>query len=303
MSESAAAPALSVDNLSIRYGKTRILDDVSFEVTPGTVFALLGRNGVGKTSLVHCLLGHQKPTQGQARLFGLSAWSSRTRAMERVGVVPEEPDAPPAMSASELLRFCRRLYPRWDDEAVATRLARTAVPLDVPFGKLSKGQKGAVMLALALGHGPELLVLDDPALGLDALARRILYDEIIGELADRGTTVFLTSHDLEGVERLAGRVAIVKGRRLVVDEARDDLKARFRCFRIPGRSAEGLTWEPLEAVQVLRRSWGSEAIVSNFTDERLQAFHTRSGVSELEVLGLSLEEIFVALVGNEEVRP
>ena len=85
--------------------------------------------------------------------------------MERTGVVPEEPDAPPAMTARELSDFCRRVYPRWDAGAVAERLRRFEVPDRAPFGKLSKGQKGEVLLALALGHSPELLVLDDPTLG------------------------------------------------------------------------------------------------------------------------------------------
>ena len=111
------------------------------------------------------------------------------------------------------------------------RLERTRVPVDVPFGQLSKGQKGAVMLALALGHAPELLVLDDPTLGLDVVARRMLYDELIGELADRGTTVLLTTHDLAGVEVLADRVGILNGAKLVVDESLDALKGRFRRIR------------------------------------------------------------------------
>jgi len=112
--------------------------------------------------------------------------------MARVGVVPEEPDAPPGMSGRQLSAMCRQFYPTWDDAGVAARLERAGVPWDLAFSKLSKGQKGAVMLALALGHGPELLILDDPTLGLDVVARKELYDEIIGALHDRGTTVFMT---------------------------------------------------------------------------------------------------------------
>ncbi len=100
--ETTEAPVIAVEGLSVRYGRTQALEDVSLSVPRGAIFALLGRNGAGKSSLVRCLLGQQKPTQGRARLFGQDTWTTRARAMKRVGVVPEEPDAPPEMTAREL---------------------------------------------------------------------------------------------------------------------------------------------------------------------------------------------------------
>jgi ABC-2 type transport system ATP-binding protein len=265
----------------------------------GSVYALLGRNGAGKSSLVRCALGQQKPRRGKVRLFGADAWAGRERLMARVGVVPEEPDAPPAMTAAELVAFTRSLYARTDVAGMRTRLARTGVPLDVPFGRLSKGQKGAVMLALALGHSPELLVLDDPTLGLDVLARRMLYDELIGELADRGTTVLLTTHDLAGVESLADRIGILNGARLAVDEPLDELKARFRRIRC-GREAPAGGFAPFETVSEARRDWGAEAVVSNFDEERMDQFRAAQAGADVEVGTLSLEDIFLALLGDKE---
>src|SRR5262249_30055932 len=157
----------------------------------GSVFALLGSNGAGKSSLVRCALGEQKPAAGRARLFGRDVWRQRATLLKDVGVVPEEPDAPPAMTAKELLAFCRRLYPRSHGEGAVVRLARFGVPMDAPFGRLSKGQKGQVALTLALAPRPALLILDDPTLGLDPVARRAVFQELIGELAEHGTTVFL----------------------------------------------------------------------------------------------------------------
>jgi len=295
------AAALSVEGLAVRYGTRTVLDGVSFEVPRGSVFALLGRNGVGKSTLVRCALGLQKPAHGAVRLFGEDAWVSRSRAMARIGVVPEEPDAPPDMTVGELLAFCAPLYPTWDDTSARARLERSAVPLDVPFGRLSKGQKGAVMLALALAAAPELLILDDPTLGLDAVARRALYDELIGDLADRGTTVLVTTHDLDGIEPIADRVAILHGARLVVSEALDDLKDRFRRVRCGG-SAGSFSWEPFDVTAVALRDWGREAVVTNFTEERLDAFVTRTGSSDVEVGALSLEEIFLSLVSTPGAR-
>jgi ABC-2 type transport system ATP-binding protein len=224
--EAKRSAVATVENLTVHYGGTTAVDRVSLSVPEGSVYALLGRNGAGKSSLVRCLLGLRRPDAGRASLFGLDAWRDRRRAMLDIGVVFEDPDAPPGMSAAALGRYCARLYPSWDADDVSERIRRVGVPEDLAFGRLSKGQKKLVSLALALGHRPKLLVLDDPTLGLDVPSRRALFEELVGELADRGTTVLLTTHDLAGVEGIADRVGILVGGRLVVDETMESLKAR-----------------------------------------------------------------------------
>ena len=218
---------LSCEHLSIRYGRTRVVDDVSFAVPAGCVYALLGRNGAGKSSLVRCLVGQQRPAAGRAVLFGGDAWRDRGDLMARVGLVPEEPDAPPELSPARLLALTGRLYARWDEAGTRERLRRFAIPMETPFARLSKGQKGAVQLALALGHAPELLILDDPTLGLDVVARDQVFREVIGELADRGTTILITTHDLAAIEGIADRVGMLREGRLVLDEPLEAVKERF----------------------------------------------------------------------------
>lgn len=223
----APGPVLEVEGVAVSYGRTRVLDDITLAVPCGSVFALLGRNGSGKTSLLRCLLGHRPPAAGRVRLLGEDPWTRRTALMERVGVVPEEPNAPPEMTARQLSAFCARLYRRWDDEMVFERLRRFEVPASRPVGRLSKGQKGAVMLSLALGHSPELLLLDDPTLGLDVVARNAVFREIIGDLADRGTTVFVTTHDLRAIEGLADHVAILHGGRVALTGGMEAVKTEW----------------------------------------------------------------------------
>jgi ABC-2 type transport system ATP-binding protein len=189
------------------------------------VYALLGRNGAGKSSLLRVLLGQRPAAKGRARLLSEDPWTRRTSLMARVGVVPEDPDAPPEMTPAQLSAFCARLHARWDVPSVAERLRRFEVPADRSFGSLSKGQKGAVMLALALGHSPELLLLDDPTLGLDVIARDAVFREVIGDLADRGTTVFVTTHDLRAIEGIADHVAILHAGRLALAGGMETLKA------------------------------------------------------------------------------
>ena len=304
---SASPRPVRLESLTVRYGAATACRDVSLAVPRGAVYALLGRNGAGKSSLVRCLLGQQRPSSGRALLFGEDAWRTRRRAMERTGVVPEEPDAPAAMTARQLSDFCRRLYPRWGAAAVAERLRRFAVPEKTPFGRLSKGQKGEVMLALALGHSPELLVLDDPTLGLDVVARRALCEEVVGELADRGTTVFLTTHDLAAFEGLATRVGILKEGRLAVDEDLEALRARFRRIRYSNRLTEtrtafGNELDAFDAVRVQVRGWGIDAVVSNFDEAAFERFRAIDGVENAEASAMPLEEIFVAIAGEAPAK-
>ena len=220
-----AGPALEMDGLTVSYGRTHVVEGLTLAAPRGSVFALLGRNGAGKSSLLRVLLGQRPPAKGRVRLLGEDPWKHRTSLMARVGVVPEEPDAPPEMTPMALSALCRRLHARWDAPAVAERFRRFEVPTDREFSRLSKGQKGAVMLALALGHAPELLLLDDPTLGLDVVARDAVFREVIGDLADRGTTVFVTTHDLQAIEGIAEHVAILHGGRLALSGRLEALKA------------------------------------------------------------------------------
>jgi ABC-2 type transport system ATP-binding protein len=293
---------IELEALTVRYGGRTALDQVSFSVAEGAVYALLGRNGSGKSSLVRCLLGGQLPAAGRARLLGRDAWRERAALLGEVGVVPEEPDVPPAMTALDVERFFSRLYRSWDGAGMKERLRRFEVPLDVPFGRLSKGQKGQVSFSAALASSPRLLVLDDPTLGLDAVAKKAVFDELVGELADRGTTVFLTTHDLAEVERIADRVGILRGGRMVLDEEVETLKHRFRRLGFSSSAGEE-ELRGFRPVAVTARSWGVEAVVADFDEARFAEGCARlKGAEPPEVGILTLEEIFIAVSSEEAGR-
>lgn len=287
----ASNAVVMLENLTVRYGRSTAVDGVSLQVPRGSVYALLGRNGAGKTSTVRCLLGQWKPTAGRARLFGANVWRNRARLMARVGVVLEQDEVPPSMTAMQLERFFSRLYPSWDRSAFDERLARFSVPPGRPFGKLSRGQQRQLSLALALAASPELLVLDDPTLGLDAVARRELLDELIGELADRGTTVFVATNDIAGIEPVAQRVGVIHGGELVVDQEIDGLKACFRRLRIPAEGERHLRFEGAEVLSSRRVAGGTEIVL------QARSGHLPAVENAAEVHSMSLEEIFVALCG------
>ncbi len=295
--------------LVVRYGRKTALEGVSFRVPQGSVYALLGRNGAGKSSFIRVLLGQRRPASGSVSLLGEDPWKRRAALMARVGVVPETPDAPPEMTPRALSAFHSRLYPTFDAKAVAERLRRFGVPETTPFASLSKGQRGLTSLSLALGSSPEFLVLDDPTLGLDPVARAAFFDEIVAELADRGTTVLLSTHDLAGVERFASHVAVLRDGRLVLAEETDSLKSRFRKVRY-GREAggepedAGTELDAFDCAAVKVRGWGVEATVSNYSDAAFDSLAALPGVVEAEASPASLEEIFLAVAGGEKgARP
>jgi ABC-2 type transport system ATP-binding protein len=290
--------AIRISELTVRYGRTIAVDRAALEVARGAVYALVGRNGAGKSSLVRCLLGQQKPQNGSAMLFGEDAWSRRTSLMQRIGVVTEDADAPPEMNVAAIARFCSRLYDKWDQDSVETRLRTFGVPLTSRFGSLSKGQKKQVSLAMALATSPELLVLDDPTLGLDVVARKSLFEEVIGDLADRGTTIFITTHDLAGVETFADRVGMMEHGRIVLDEDVDALKSRFRRIRF---AAQPVAIDAAALRPTVMRSWGggAEAIVSNYDDVSFERMRSASNIGAAEVEAMSLEEIFIAIAGGK----
>ncbi len=308
--EDANDPVIDVERLSVRYGKTTALDGVTLRVAPGSVYALLGRNGAGKSSLVRCLLGQQRPDSGRVCLFGRETWRHRASLMADLGVVPEEPDAPVAMTPRQLGRFCSRLYPRWNAAGFSARLSRFEVPLTTAFGQLSKGQKAQVMLSLALAPYPRLLVLDDPTLGLDVVARRAVYEELVVELADRGMTVFITSHDLAGIEAVATRVAILNACKVALEEPLESLKQRFRHVafgRTDGRgdrSSDGTDLlAALEPLEVRSRGRGVEALVARFDGQAFERLRATADVERAEAWPASLEEIVIAVTEIPAGRP
>lgn len=294
-----------VDHLTVRYGRTTAVDDVSFTVDSGQVYALLGRNGAGKSSTISCLVGQRKAASGGCRIFDMDTWRSRRHVMARVGLVPETPDIPPGASARELGRFLGRIRPVWNEGDYEARLARVGVPRRLPSASLSKGQRRQLALAAVLASEPEVLILDDPTLGLDAVVRRTLLEELVGELADRGTTVLVTTHDLNGIEGIADRVGIMQRGRLVYNEPMDGLKKRFRRLRcvlangVSTAEAEHAL-EPLEPAVVRVVGAGVDAVIGRADHDAIRAFRETTGVAEVEVEPLGLEEIFVALCGGDD---
>jgi ABC-2 type transport system ATP-binding protein len=240
-----AAPAVETFELTRRFGEFTAVDRLDLAVTRGQFFGFLGPNGAGKSTTIKMLTGLLAPTSGRIRVLGLDLRERPLEVKRRIGVVPEDLNLFERLTGAEMLSFTGRMYGlARADIAERTRELLELMELDAEPRKLvveySHGMKKKLSLACALIHRPEILFLDEPFEGVDAVASRTLKD-LLSRLTARGLTVFLTSHVLEIVERLCTDIAIISGGRLVAAGPLEELR---RGISVEGAAAgEALSLE------------------------------------------------------------
>ena len=305
--EAAGDLALVVRGLTRRYGERTVVDDLSFNVRRGEVFALLGPNGAGKTTTVEILEGYRAPTAGTVRVLGLDPIRDAGRLMPRIGLMLQEGGVYPSLRPLEALRLFAAFYPSPADPVALLRLVGLEDAARTRFRQLSGGQKARLSLALALVGRPELVFLDEPTAAMDPQARRATWDVIRGLQAD-GVTILLTTHFMEEAEQLADRVAIVdRGRLVALDspaalgrQEPDQAELRFRATpgldlvslgaRLGARDAR--EERPGEYRLVLRVTPAAVAALAAWLAERDVL------LADLRVGRQSLEDVFLRLTAR-----
>ncbi|HEY1133779.1 MAG TPA: ABC transporter ATP-binding protein [Nocardioides sp.] len=293
--------AIEVEGLTIRYGATTAVDDVSFEVAEGELFGLLGPNGAGKTTTLELIEGLRRPDSGSVRLLGSSPWPRDPALLRRVGVQLQASAFFEKLTAREQLRTFARLYEvpvaTADEWLERVGLAEKAA---TPVEKLSGGQAQRLSIACALVHDPELVFLDEPTAALDPQARRNLWDLIAG-LQTSGRTIVLTTHYMDEAEVLCDRVAIMDaGRILQLDTPAAlvrGLDAPVRISVAPGQLTADEA-AALDGVDEVAEGTGLVLTTRRPADvlTRLAADHRLDG---LQVRAATLEDVFLALTGRE----
>jgi ABC-2 type transport system ATP-binding protein len=287
---------IDLSHVSKKYGRNTVLDDVTYQVPKGSVFALLGENGAGKTTTIRILLGLCEPDSGDRSVLGFDCKLNDLKVRQSVGYVPEQPILYEWMTVAELGRFSASFYPDGYWDRYKNWLKEYELNADAKIKSLSKGQKAKVSLAAALSHEPELLILDEPTSGLDAMVRREFLESMVDRAAT-GRTVFLSSHQIGEVERVADTVAILKKSKMLLVESLDSLKSRTRLVTMTlnneNSEQEG---EPLFEQVIEQRIDGRELRMLGHglraDAERILKEHTN--VSRYDIRVPSLEEIFVS---------
>ncbi len=201
---------LQTEGLTKYYGSTLALDHMNLEIPQGCICGFVGRNGAGKTTAIKLMLGLLKPTAGSSRLLGCDSQELEPAIRQRIGYVTEGHRLFRWMSINELEKFQRSFFPKqWDDKFFADMIEYFGLPRKRKIKHLSNGERAQVSLALALAPNPELLIMDDPTLGLDAAIRRQFLEGMIELIMREGRTVLFSSHILGDVERVSDRIVVI----------------------------------------------------------------------------------------------
>ena len=284
--------------LTRRFRKTVAVRDLSLEVPSGSIFALLGPNGAGKTTLIKMIMNMVRPSGGRATILGTDALRLGPLQLERIGYVSENQELPEWMTVQELIDYCRPFYPAWDDDLCRRLIHQFNLPLARKLKTFSRGMKVKAALLSSLSYRPELMILDEPFTGLDALVRDELIRGLL-EVTDREErTILIASHDIDEVERLADWVGVIHKGEMQLAEPAASLRARFR-------QCEATLEQDQEVPETLPETWllaERAGQVLRFVDSRFQNGTGEENVREvlpeikdLDVSPMSLKEIFLTL--------
>ena len=274
------------------FGRKPVLEDLDLTVRSGEIFALLGRNGAGKTTLIQLLLGLLDAQGGEMSVLGLDPTRDALDIRRRVGYLAEDQTMYGWMTVGEIIRFLAPFYPTWDLALAQEYLRKFDLPVRTKIRHLSKGQNVRLGLLLALAHRPQVLILDDPALGLDPISRKEFNRDLVADLQATDVTVLYSSHLLYEVEPVADTVAILDGGVIVAAKPTDELRETVKRFVLPAEDAEG--WLSKLQVLDLRRDGGEIAVTVE--DARGAVAALRGANVQHRVVDLNLDEIFEAYV-------
>jgi ABC-2 type transport system ATP-binding protein len=286
--------AIETRDLVKRYGSIAAVDGLSLSVPRGAVYALVGRNGSGKTTTIRTLLDLTRPDAGTARVLGMDCHAERVKVLERVGYVSDRPLLG-GWTGDQLVRFNRGFYPRWSDELVARYVRVFDIPMKQRFRNLSRGNQTKMWLMLALAQQPDVLILDEPTAGLDPVVTDQLLRVLVEDVAAEGRTVFMSSHHLSEIERIADWVGMIDKGKLLLEAPMEELRARFRRIQVAGVAEMAM---PVAAMRVRRSGASTEYVVRDGAEEFVDALE-RGGATVIQSSPMNLSEIFLECLGAD----
>ena len=293
---------LEFENISRSFKKgVAVPDRINFSMAPGEVVGLLGRNGAGKTTLIRIAMGMLYPHHGAVRVFGLSPTRDPVAVKRRVGYVAEDQVFPSRLTIAELVDFHRYLFPRWNEALQRQLMDRFQLAGSAKIKQLSKGQARQVALLCAVCHRPELLILDEPAGGLDPAVRREFLETSIQLLNREGTAILFSSHHMTDVERIGGRVVLLEKGKVRLDRGLEDLRDETCVAMVPRNSvSDAEVLERLPGCLGVREVLGEwHAVFEGSAETVREVLDISLGVAGIRCAGMPLEELFIELVGGD----
>ncbi len=285
--------ALSFEDVGFSYRRKHpVLEGFDFTVEPGEITLLAAPNGTGKSTALWLAAGLLAPQRGRVRVFGKDPHAQRD-VLGRVGFLAEGSPLPASWTGHQVLAFQRDTFPHWDQEECDRLVAAFRLDLSQKVKTLSRGQRGKLGLVTVLSTRPEVLLLDEPTLGLDVATRRHLLAEILGRVAEQGCPIVIAGHEIREAEAIADRFVLVSEGKIVCDEPVADLLARHRAL-----SWDEDTPPPPEALDVmlLPSLFGRRALAHSWDPELAQLWMERGG----RVEPADLETVYLSLTGGSD---
>ena len=288
--------AIEIKELKFAYGRDEVLRGVELQVPEGSIFGFLGRNGAGKTTTIKLLLGLLKPDDGTCRIEGIDSQKDAIAVRRIVGYMAEDQQMYGWMRIEQIVKWVASFYPEWDDKFTNKLLDMLELPRRKKVKTLSKGQNSRLALLLALGHRPKVVILDDPTLGLDPIARKEFLRYVIGLLQTNGVTVFFSSHLLYEIEPVADYIAILDKGVIIKAERTFDLRESVK--KVVLNTSQN-NFSKIEGLLDASKTGERVALtVENCNAEKIKRIKDTYGGFVREI-GLNLDEIFEAyVIGN-----
>lgn len=290
---------IEVVDLAKHYGKLHAVDGVTFSVEEGEIFGFLGPNGAGKSTTIRCLMGFNKATKGETRILGKRLFLGAEEVKKQVGYLPGNVKLYDNWTGWDHIRFFENV--RGKSETVRDLIKKLDYNPLAKFRHLSSGNKQKLGLILALMNNPKVLIMDEPTVGLDPLLQNTIY-EILLDLRDKGTTIFISSHNLPEVERLCDRVAIIKDGKLVAVESIKALGEK-KIHKIEARFID--KYDPTEFIGkgVDKVEEVSDGVVITVSGDINPVVHklSKHKLLDMEISHASLEDVFLKFYERKEV--
>ena len=288
---------LQVKNVTKTFGAFKALDNLSMTVPKGTVYGLVGPNGAGKSTIIRLLTGVYTPDSGVLEMDGQPVYEN-VAAKERIGYIPDEIFYFPSATLEDMRKFYKGIYPKFDDVLFERLYEIFNLPPKSPLRRFSKGMQKQAAFHLAICCRPEVLILDEPVDGLDPVMRRQVWSLILSDVAERGTTVLISSHNLRELEDICDHVGIMDHGKMLLEKSLADMQGSTVKLQIVGECPE-----KLEVLHESKSGRLSTYIIRGSADAVTTAVRETNPVY-FDVLPLSLEEIFIYELGgvNYEVK-
>ncbi len=291
---------VEVENLYRQFGTTEALRGVSLTIQPGRVYGLVGGNGQGKTTLIKHMLGLLRAQKGSVRVFGIDPVRSPETVLERIGYLSENRDLPEWMRVNELLRYTAALHSRWDAQYAAELVNSLQIDTSKKIKHLSKGMRAQAALIVAAAHRPELLLLDEPSTGLDAVVRKDILSVTVRTAAENGSTVLFSSHLLDEVEQMSDEIVMIDKGRVVMTGEVDQLRESHFVVTADG-DANLAALQALPDVVSAEVLSGSCKLVCCGEPHLTQSALMHLGLTSVHVRAATLQDTFVAKTGRDRV--